>query len=314
MKPSRQLSKIGGFALLAVFPWAIAAVSLMLAAGTWFRWQTAADSTPKTETAEPTELKTLRLALETSKAENAALRHELDRLVGRGRGDAQPASAGTASPAPGGAAPGSSLPPEQLATLSSKLQESLSRAANGDQASAREAAIALMQVLKGGKDAFPALRDAYLATTDPRARLMMLPSMIFGGGEEARELIIDQVKTETDPDLRRTLLLQAAGFATPQYAPALKDTFLQTVTASDTDATTRAAAIRGLRYARGQEVQEALLAAAADPSDDIRLAAMENLASRPAMRESLRDAIGRETSSRVREIGQCRLLIAESGG
>jgi HEAT repeat protein len=206
------------------------------------------------------------------------------------------------------------MSPEEQSALSSRIQETLARAASGDQESARDAATALMQVLQKGAAAFPALRDAYLASADPRARMMMLPSMLFGGGEEARSFVVDQVKTETDPDLHRALLQQAAGFATPQYAPALKDTFLQTASAPDTDAATRAAAIRGLRYAQGEDVQEALLTAASDSSEDIRLAAIENLASRPAMREALRDAIGREPSSRVREIGQCRLLIAEGGG
>lgn len=313
MTPLCSSSSTRGFALLLVLPWAIAAVSLLLAASAWFRSETVSDSTAQSPVADSTELKTLRLALETSKAENGALRQELDRLVGRSQREEPRPAAGAESNAPGGTPKAPTLPPERLAEISSRLQESLTRAANGDPASAREAAMTLMQVLQNGKAGFSALRDAYLATADPRARMMMLPTMIFGGGEDAREFIVEQVKVESDPELQRSLLAQAAGFATPQYAPALKDTFLQAAASPDVDATTRAAALRGLRYAKGDDVQETLLAATSDPSEEIRLAAIENLATRPAMRESLRDAIGRDPSSRVREIGQCRLLIADSG-
>lgn len=75
--------------MLAVLPWAIAVVSFALAAA-WLRSQPAQDSTPNAPAADSAELKTLRLALDTSKAENAALRQELDRLVGRSRGETPP--------------------------------------------------------------------------------------------------------------------------------------------------------------------------------------------------------------------------------
>lgn len=306
MKRSRF--RASGFAFLAILPWAIATVGLALAAAGWIRPRSSPEGAAPAQLADPAEMKTLRLALATSTAENAALRAELDRLLGRGAGAAlvkDPAAAGTPGPTP-------AVSSEQLNDLSAKIRESLSRAAVGDQESARDAAVAMLQALQAGPAAFTALRDAYLTTGDPKARMMMLPTMIFGGGEEARKFIIEQVKNETDPELHRSLLTQAAGFATPQYAAELKDTFLQAASA-DGDPELRAAAIRGLRFAKGQEVQDTLLGAVSDPSEDIRLAAIENLASRPALRERLREAIAQDPSTRVQEIGHCRLLLAEGG-
>lgn len=303
-----------GVSLVSALPWVIAALSLAVAAGSALRSSSPPPAARPPASGDSTETKTLRLALATAKSENAALRQELDRLVmsagsGRAKGALPgfaPAASGTPAEAP--------TPSAQLRETAEQVKEALSRAAAGDQASARDAAMGLMKLLQGGPGAIGALKEAYLSTADPKARMMMLPTMLFGGGAEARDFVIHQAQTETDPELHRALLVQAATFATPQNADTLKDTFLGTLSSSDGDASTRAAAIRGLRYAQGQDVQEALLAAASDPSEEIRLAAIENLASRPALRDSLRDAVSRDPSGRVREIGQCRLLLAENGG
>jgi hypothetical protein len=299
----RLAPNTAGIALAVVLPWILAAVSVVFAAAEWITPQKSPPP-PAAAQPDPEELKTLRLALATETAENTALRGELDRLVGQ-MGSARPVgSAPPAGTAPSGAAaPGGS-------ELSNRISEALSRAASGDADAAKDGATAMLQALQGGPESAQALREAYLNTADPKARLMMLPTMIFGGGEAAREFIVEQAKMETDPELRAALLKQASGFATPKYAESLKDTFLQTAS-SEEDAEVRAAAIRGLRYAKGEDVQNALLAAASDPSEEIRLAAIENIASRPALREQLRDTLAQDPSSRVREIGECRLLLSQ---
>ena len=299
-----------GFAFVAVLPWLLTAAGTVLLAATWLAGGDGARSDGEESAVEdrPADLRALRTELATATAENAALRSELDRLVGSGQ--ARPSGS---RPASGGAAAAVAPPPFEVTggtELASRISESLSRAAVGDQESAREGAMALLQALQQGPAAMEALRDAYISTGDPKARLMMLPTMLFGGGEAAREFVIEQAKAETDPELRRALLTHAAGFATPGNARELKDTFLD-VLADEEDPTLRHAAIRGLRFARGKEVQERLLAAVQDPSEDIRLAAIEGLASRRGLRRQLEDAIAQDPSSRVREVGECRLLLAD---
>jgi len=304
---SARLSR-SGIAVLAVIPWVIAAVGLAVAASGWVA---AGDDGPRPSrvaAADPAELRTLRLALANAGAENSALRGELDRLVGSGQAAA---ARSRAARAPVGSA-GEKPPPEDVDELSQRIREALSRAAVGDDESAREGAMAMMKALQNGPGAVEALQKAYLETSDPKARLMMLPTMLFSGGEAAREFVVDQALTETDPELRRSLLSQAAAFATPKYATQLKQGFLDVLQAEQ-DPELRASAVRGLRYARGDDVQRALVDAMNDPQQEIRLAAIENLASRPATRSQLREMLARDSSPTVREFGECRLLLAESG-
>lgn len=301
-----KIRSSSGLAFLVVLPWIVAAASLALAAVGWMRAERAPVVAPVSDRVDGgTELKKLRLALATADAENNALRQELDRIVVRGKQGA----AGPATPA-AGPTPVATPRPEALKELGSRLQQSIALAAAGDQGAARDAAMAMMEVLKSGPQAFSILRDTFAATSDPKGRLLMLPTLIFSGGKEARDLLIEQVQTETDPDLHRALINQTANFATPDVAPALQDTFLKTVR-SDSDANTRIAAIRGLRYAHTPQADEALLSAASDASPDVRLAAIENLASRPGLRDELRALIDAESSSEVREVAECRLLLAE---
>ncbi|MGH7856402.1 MAG: HEAT repeat domain-containing protein, partial [Candidatus Binatia bacterium] len=220
-------------------------------------------------------------------------------------------AARAASPAPGGGAPGpQSAPVAEPSELAGRIRDAISRAASdGDDEAKREAAMSLMQAFQQGPEGFPALRDAHLATEDPKAKTMILPTLMFVGGEEARDLVLDQVHSVTDPELRSSLTILSVRYATPEHASALKDVYLKEL--GSEDPRLRTAAIRGLRYAKGKDVQEALLSAAADPSEDIRLAAIEMLASRPALHEEIRGLIEREASPRVREIGRCQMLVSQ---
>ena len=60
------------------------------------------------------------------------------------------------------------------------------------------------------------------------------------------------------------------------------------------------------------DAQAALLRAAKDDDEKVRLAAMDLLASRPALRTQLRDLAANDPSERVREVAQCRLMVAEN--
>ncbi|MGH7818400.1 MAG: hypothetical protein ACREQ9_01380, partial [Candidatus Binatia bacterium] len=88
----REASGVRGIAFLAVLPWMLAAAGLAFAASRWAQGGGSAGRAT-IETADPAELKTLRLALATETAENAALRSELDRLVGQVGAVPRPAAA-----------------------------------------------------------------------------------------------------------------------------------------------------------------------------------------------------------------------------
>ena len=298
-----------GFALLAVLPWLVATASLALALISWIgREETPTSTEPAAEGAS-SEVKTLRLALSTAKTENGALRVELDRLLKSnfdksGRGNA-PADGKQLQP---GAANSSEIA-GQLQDLTSAAKEALARGASG---SAAEAITALTRL---GPQAFPTLRDLYLSSTDPVARRLILPTLIFTGGrDQGLAFVASELEKGSDPALQGSLLLSATNFVTPNTAPALKDQFLRALNDSAIDPSLRGAAVGALRYSKGPDVTEALLGAANDPSENVRLAAIEQLSSRPEARENLQQLLARDPSPRVRQIGECRLLIAGSGG
>jgi hypothetical protein len=167
-----------------------------------------------------------------------------------------------------------------------------------------------MGAFQQGAQSFPALREAYLSAGDPKAKSMVLPLLMFVGGEEARDLVIDQVHSETDPELKKALTRLSVRYATPDHVAELKATYLDVLRSDDSNAEARMAALDGLRYADGDDLQEVLLEAAGDKSEPVRLAAIQALSSRPAMRQQLEDLVHNETSPRVREVGECRLLLS----
>ncbi|MGH7818170.1 MAG: HEAT repeat domain-containing protein [Candidatus Binatia bacterium] len=298
----RSLLASAGFAVMVLLGWTAAAVSLLLALSASLR-EPGGRTPAAAESAESAELRTVRLALSTARAENSALRTELDRLLTK-------RPAGGAKTATPGAAPSEAPASPEHADLARRISDNVTRAATvGDEESKRQAAMSLMQAFQQGAGGFPAVRDAYLATEDPKAKAMLLPTMMFIGGEEARDLVLDQVHSVTDPELRKSLTILSVRYATPEHAGALKDVYLKDLDSDDPRL--RTAAIRGLRYAKGKDVQQALLSVAADPSEDIRLTAIETLASRPALHEQVRALIEQESSPRIREIGQCQLLVSK---
>ena len=297
-----------GFALASVLAWMAAIASVVLAATAWNGDRGSEEAAVSGRPTDPDEVRTLRLAVSTTEAQNAALRSELDRLLLEPGGR----SGGIAMAVPGatGAAPGAE--PQTSPELVERIRDSVTRAAaSGDKAEAQEAALALAQVFQMGPAGFPVVRDAYLATNDPKARQMMLPVMMFVGGGGARDLIFDQLQSETDPLLRNTLLVAGARYVTPENASQVQGPFLQALD-SDVDPKTRVSALHGLRYAHGDDVDRALLAAARDSDENVRRAALNALGGRPSTSSQLHDILGQETSQSVRRIGECRLLV--SGG
>jgi hypothetical protein len=262
------------------------------------------------------ELVSVRLALLDAYSENATLRAELDRLTlsdpnGRRTAggdlsqDARQAVTADDSIASGAA------PRGLLVDLANRYREGISRVVAGDEAAGDEAYEAVIELVRSGPEAFPVLRDAYLSTPDPAVRAVMIRALVSGHGAEAQEFVLSQLQSEADPDLRQALIVHAARLATPATVPLFRDVFLETL-GSKADAEARLAAIRGLRYARGDPAaEEALLAATSDAADDVRLAALEALVSRRDLHDALRDVIAGEASSRVQAIGQCRLLLAQ---
>ncbi|MGH7821015.1 MAG: HEAT repeat domain-containing protein, partial [Candidatus Binatia bacterium] len=114
------------------------------------------------------------------------------------------------------------------------------------------------------------------------------------------------------PEVRLELAERAALMAGPAAAPVFRDAFLDAIRPAEPPAV-RLAALRGLRHLRGDEaVEKALVEAASDPAEEVRAAAIENLALRPERREELRRLVESEGDSTVKAIGECRLLLADS--
>ena len=252
----------------------------------------------------------MRVELESARAENDALRSELDRLVeGRRRSEwlaadhareSHPERADTAAPT------------DSLHGIAERYRDALARASSGDTAASDEAYEAALRLFRAGPEAFPALRDAYLSTDDPRVRAVMVRAFGAGLGREAAEFIAEQLRTETDGSVRMELLERASRMSTPTTAPLFRDAFLRIVT-SDADVESRIDALGGLRYLRDDhDVDRALVVAATDSSEGVRVAAIEAIATRPELRDELERLIANDPSDHVRRIGECRLLLTGS--
>ena len=278
--------------------------------------QSTAPAPPVTGADAAQKLRKLGLELASSRSENDALRSELDRLLAKpqdGKSEATETKKPTGQPVEAPTAGASHPPRELLVGLAERYRDALSRSTAGDERAADEAYEAVIRLVRSGPEAFPVLRDAYLATSDPRLRAVMIRAFGSTLGAEANEFVASQLQTETDPELRAELVAHAAHMVTPTTAPVFRDAFLQALASDSVPAEARTAALRGLRYVRGDlAVDRALLAAAGDPSEEVRLAAIEGLASRPALRSELQGMLTSDPSGRVREIGQCRLLLTES--
>jgi len=252
----------------------------------------------------------VRVELASARAENDALRSELDRLVeGRRRAEwlaaehapeSHPERADTA------------VPTDSPRGIAERYRDALAKASSGDAAASDEAYEAALRLVRAGPEAFPALRDAYLSTDDPRVRAMMVRVFGAGLGREAAEFIAEQLRTETDGSVRTELLERASRMSTPTTAPLFRDAFLRIV-ASDADVDSRIDALGGLRYLRDDgDVDRALVVAATDSSEGVRVAAVEAMATRPELRDELERLLANDPSDHVRRIGECRLLLTGS--
>jgi len=252
----------------------------------------------------------LRRDLDSVSAENMQLRAELERLAAEPRGGRPNEPALTAQTSP--RADGSVDPQtaESFRGQAGRFRDDLARSLAGDGAARERAYETLMELLRAGPDAFPALRDAYLSATDPSLRTVMVRALVRGKGNEVAEFVAAELATESDAGTRRALAVHAADLATPDSAPLLAEPLLQILRSTD-DGETRLAAIRALRYASGAEIDEALLSAGSDPSEDVRMVAVQLLASRPERRERLRRLVEADTSARVRQFGRCQILLTE---
>jgi hypothetical protein len=308
---SRRTSGLSaGIALVSLVPWIVAVGGFVFGLTAWLTRSSEGprDSRAITDSAD---LQSIRLALEASRGENQALRRELDRLLngGRLRSNSEPASgAGTASRPAAGA---QLAQDPRFQELTKRLQQSLSRLGTGDREAAQSVAIDLFGVVREGRDALPALLDVYMGLSNPEAKKVMLAPMLFIGGPEARDFVLSQAESETDPGLKKLLLDQAAKYATPEVADRLTGTFVERLQ-SDDDSSARLTAVRGLRYARAAEAESALLKAAHDHDQQVRLAAIDVLAARPKMRQQVRDLAADDPSAHVREVAQCRLMVADN--
>src|ERR1051325_4519588 len=201
--PSVSFSR--GVALALVIPWLLALAAVVFGVFAWSRSPNGSANGRPLPVAGSEELKSLRLALTTSSAENQALRKELDRLQ-----ESLRASGGGAQQLLGTSGGGLQAPDDLKRELADRLQELLAKAASGDERSQAEAARAIFDLLRGGSAAFSALRDVYLKTADAKGRNLLLASMVFSGAPQARDFVFDQVQTEKDPEIRRALTTQAA--------------------------------------------------------------------------------------------------------
>jgi hypothetical protein len=281
-----------------LLPWLLAVGSVVLGLYVWPRPAPEADLSNPPAADEPKDVKALRLALAASSAENQALRQELDRTLGV-------LAVNRPRPAASNAEDGA-----RQHEIAKRLQDALSRLSSGGEAARVEVSKAVLEALNLKAGAFATLREAYLNTTDPEGRKLLIGPMCLSRAPEVGDFLAEQALEEKDPGLRRELIAQASNYATPDIANGLQSAFIESLGASD-DADLRKAAIRGLRYARGEGVGDALLRAASDPDEGVRLAAIDALSSRSELRQQLTEVLSRDASPRVREIGNCHLLIAQ---
>ena len=257
-------------------------------------------------TSESKEIGALKIALASANATNDAIRHELDRLrMARGSASAAGGGGGALT---AGADSDTKGPTTEQQEMGKRLKDALAHMETGDAASKAEAAKAVWALLQSGPGAGAVLRDAYLNTHDTLGKTLVVGSMAFANAPEAKDLVIDQVQSEKDPLLRQVLMKQAAKYATPDVANALASTFVQSVDSTD-DPQTRIAAIRGLRYASGAVGSQALMRAAADPSEDVRVTAIDVLLARHPQDPTLLELIANDTSPRVREFAHCQQVV-----
>jgi len=253
----------------------------------------------------------LRRELASVAAENVELRAELERLAFASRGgrsDQAPPPSRPAGRTEGVVDPSTT---ERFRDQARGFRDDLARSLSGDEPARERAYETLMELLRAGPDAFPALRDSYLSATEPAVRAMMVRALVRGRGNEAAEFVAAELASESDSGVRRALAMHAANLATPDSAPLMAEPLLQ-ILRSTGDGETRLAAIRALRYASGPDVDDALLSAGSDPSEDVRLVAVQLLASRPGHRGPLRRLVEADVSPRVREFGRCQMLLTES--
>ncbi len=124
-------------------------------------------------------------------------------------------------------------------------------------------------------------------------------------------LIAGRLQDEPDPNLRSQLVVAASTLAMPDAAPLFAAGFVGALQ-SDNTPEARSAAARGLRFATGRVVEDALAAGALDQDEGTRLDAIGSLASRPESRSIVEDLLRNESSEAVRAAGECRLRLQHS--
>jgi hypothetical protein len=306
----RRNSASSGQGVALILPWLLAIAGVVFCLYAWLRQSTETDVIAPRGPEDPKAASALRRALASSRAENLALRQELDRLFGSpGARRAEASSKPTAEETQ------TTTDAESEAhrlDVAKRLQDGLGQLSTADNASRAAAGRVVWEALGLKDGAFPTLRDTYQKITDPMGRAILAGSMYFSRAPEVRDFLAEQALQEKDPMLHHVLVTQAANYVTPDGDNRLESTFLEALGASQ-DVDLRVAGVRGLRYGQGEAVSAALVKAASDPDEQVRLAAIDVLSARPDLRGSLSDIVSRDASPHVREVGNCRLLIAQEG-
>jgi hypothetical protein len=267
------------------------------------------------------EVENLRVAASIATSDNAALRRELDRLLARqhgadleagatGRGKAS--AAGRIKGFDGGSSAPSSHARLRAHTLAARLERFATGSVDGKLAASRRLPGVILEIYDVGPDAFPEVRDAYLEIKDPGVRALILHALVFGHADEVPRFVGSQLEAETDSALRSALVGHVSRLITPSTAPIFEEGLVRVVS-SDADEETRLAAIRALRYSESGIVEKALAKALADPSEKVRMAAVQSLPLRSRTLDMLNGNAMSEASREVKEAARCRLLLAGNG-
>ncbi|MGH2727393.1 MAG: HEAT repeat domain-containing protein [Actinomycetota bacterium] len=290
-------------------PWLIALASATLAAAAAWDRPNVQQPRPLLPASRDGETARLRSEIGRKRAQNEALRRELDRLLVRLGGSTDRKGGSRGVPQTAEASPNAVLLDEELAR---QAKENVLRAV-GDERHRAEALASLTSLVnEGGTNVFPAMRDIYETAADDGFRRSMLPMMLFtGGGDEALAFVASETITMADPEYRRRLLGAVANVIRPSAAGTFKAAFLAGL--DDDDPITRATAIYGLRHIEDPDVTAALFRFAADDSEVVRALAIEYLVARSADREEIRRLLARDPSEPTRRIGECHLRLADGG-
>ncbi|MGH7823119.1 MAG: HEAT repeat domain-containing protein [Candidatus Binatia bacterium] len=291
-------------------PWAISAVSLLVAAVSVFAALRLGPepSAGVAEVGAPSEeVQRLRRHVALLESEGLSLRAELDRLrrslQARRTMEAQQAASGDDRLSP-------EEKRERLATALGRLRDIVPRLSSGGEAVFAEMRDVFLGMARAPMDDPTLFRKAYEEAADPLTKTILLPHLLARDREGSADLLKRELAENDDPQLR-SAILERLRFSTDVAAdPEAQRAYLSALEGGESPRA-RQAAVAALSAVPSPDVEQALLeVAGADPDPETREAAIRQLAENPRTRPQLLQALANEPDERLRKVGECTAALA----